>query len=90
MSLTARLCLHLPEQAQDGIAQRMQGARGLAVCGGGTTPDTHDRLHGLRPQRRSSLQDEALRGTTLLGVSRKTPERYPEDTTRSIRIRIIP
>ena len=31
MSLTARLCSHLLGQAQDGIAQRVQGARGLAV-----------------------------------------------------------
>ena len=46
MSLTARLCSHLLEQAQDGIAQWIQGTRGLAV--GGTTPDTHGRLHGLR------------------------------------------
>ena len=47
MSLTARLCSHLLGQTQDGVAQRIQGARGLAV--GGTTPDTHDRPHGLRP-----------------------------------------
>ena len=46
MSLTARLCLHLLGQAQDGIVQWIQGARGLAVEG--TTPDTHGRLHGLR------------------------------------------
>ena len=31
MSLTARLCLHLLEQAQDGIAQQIQGSRGLAM-----------------------------------------------------------
>ena len=63
-------------------------AHGLAV--GGTTPDTHGRPHGLRPQGWPSLQDEALRGTTLLGASRKTLGRYPEDTTRSVRIRSIP
>ena len=57
---------------------------------GGTTPDTHGRPHGLRPQGRPNPQDEALRGTTLLGVSRKAPGRYPEDTTRSVRIRMIP
>ena len=57
---------------------------------GGTTPDTHDRLHGLRPQGWSSPQHEALRSTALLGVPRKTPGRYSEDTTRSIRIRSIP
>ena len=51
---------------------------------GGTTPDTHGRLHGLRPQGWSSPQDEALWSTTLLGVPRKTPGRYPEDTTRSV------
>ena len=31
MSLIAWLCSHLLGQAQDGVAQRMQGARGLAV-----------------------------------------------------------
>ena len=56
---------------------------------GGTTLDTHDRPHGLRPQGRPNPQDEALRGTTLLGAFRKTPERYSEDT-RSIRIHMIP
>ena len=56
----------------------------------GTTPDTHDRPHGLRPQGRFSPQDEALRGTTLLGASRKTPERYPKDIMRSVRICMIP
>ena len=34
---------------------------------GGTTPDTHGRPHGLRPQGRPSPQDVALWGTTLLG-----------------------
>ena len=77
MSLTARLCLHLLGQTQDGVAQRIQGARGLAV--GGTTPDTHNRLHGLRPQGWSSPQDEALWSTALLDMPRKTPGRYPED-----------
>ena len=47
MSLTARLCLHLLGQAQDGVAQQIQGARALAV--GGTTLDTHGRTHELRP-----------------------------------------
>ena len=44
---------------------------------GGTTPDTHGRPHGLRPQGRPSPQDEALWGMTLLDVSCKTPGRYP-------------
>ena len=57
---------------------------------GGTTLDTHGRPHGLRLQGRPSPQDEALLGTTLLGASRKTPGRYPEDTTRSVRILMIP
>ena len=57
---------------------------------GGMTLDTHGRPHGLCPQGRPSPQDEALRGTTLLGASRKTPGRYPEDTMRSVRIRMIP
>ena len=52
---------------------------------GGTTPDTHDRPHEMRPQGRPSPQDEALRGTTLLSASRKTSGRYPEDTTRSVK-----
>ena len=37
-------------QAQDGIAQRIQGAWGLAM--GGMTLDAHGRPHGLRPQGR--------------------------------------
>ena len=47
ISLTARLCLHLLGQAQDDVAQQVQGARGLTV--GGTTPDTHGGPHGLHP-----------------------------------------
>ena len=88
MSLTTRCYSHLLGRAQDDIAQWVQGARGLAV--GGTTPGTHSRPHGLRPQGRPSPQDEALRGTTLLGVSRKTSGRYHEDTMRYVRIRMIP
>ena len=57
---------------------------------GGTTLDTHGRPHGLRPQGRPSPQDEALRGTTLLGASRKTPGRHLKDTTRFVRIHMIP
>ena len=88
MSLTARLCSHLLGQAQDGVAQWVQGARGLAVEG--TTPDTHGRPHRLRPQGRPSPQDEALWGTTLVGAFCKTFGRYPKDTTRSVRICMIP
>ena len=88
MSLTARLCLHLLGKAQDSVAQRVQGARGLAM--GGMTSDTHNIPHGLRPQGRSSPQDEALRGTTLVGAFRKTSGRYLKDTTRSVRICMIP
>ena len=58
MSSTAWLSSHLLGQAQDGVALWVQGARGLAVWG--MTPDTHDRPHGLRPQGRPSLEDEAL------------------------------
>ena len=65
------------------------GTRRSRTIYGGMTPDTHSRPHGLRPQGWPSPQDEALRGTTLLGVSRKTPGRYPKDTTRSVRIRMI-
>ena len=57
---------------------------------GATTPDTHGKPHGLHPQGWPSPQDEALRSTALLGASHKTPRRYPEDTTRSVRICIIP
>ena len=66
------------------------GTRCSGTSCGGMTPDTHGRPHGLHPQGRPSPQDEALRGTTLLGASRKTPKRYPKDTTRSVRIRMIP
>ena len=70
MSLTAQLCLHMLGQAQDGVAQRIQGVRGLAVEG--MTPDTHGRLHGLRLQGWSSPLDEDLRRMVLLGVYHKT------------------
>ena len=58
MSLTARLCLLLLGKAQDGVAQWIQGAQGLAM--GGTTLDTHSKLHGLCSQGQSSPQDEDL------------------------------
>ena len=45
---------------------------------GGTTPNTHGKLHGLRPQGWSSPQDEALRSSSLLGAPRETPGRYPK------------
>ena len=61
-------------------------ARRSGTSCGGTTLDTHGRPHGLRPQGRSSPQDEALRSMALLGASRKTPRRYPEDTTRSVSV----
>ena len=38
----------------------------------GYGPGIHGRPHGLRPQGRPSPQDEALRGTILLGAYRKT------------------
>ena len=88
VSLTARLCSHLLRQAQDGVAKRIQGTQGLAM--GGTTSDTHSRPHGLCPQGWPSPQDDALRGTTLLGGFLKTSGGYPEDTTRSVRICMIP
>ena len=84
MRLTAWLCLHLLGQAQDGVAQRIQGAQGLAM--GVTTSDTHGKQHGLCPQGWSSPQDEALRSTVLLSTPRKTLGRYPEDTMRFVRI----
>ena len=84
MSLSARLCSHLLGEAQDGVAQRVQGARGLAV--GGTTPDTHGRPHGLRPQGRPSPQEESLRGTALLGAAARHKESYPEDRIVFVRI----
>ena len=57
-------------QAQDGVAQQIQGAWGLAV--GDMTPNTHGRLCGLCRQGWSSPQDEDLRCTVLLAVYRKT------------------
>ena len=66
------------------------GVRRSGTSYGGYNPDTHDRKHGLHPQRRPSPQDESLWGTTLLSASRKAPGRYPEDTTRSVRICMIP
>ena len=88
ISLTARLCSHLLGQAQDGVAQWVQGAWGLAV--GGTTPDTHGRSHGLCLQGRPSPQEGALRGTILFGDPRKARRGYPEDVMRSDRICMIP
>ena len=61
MSLTAWLRSHLLGQAQDGVAQRIQGARGLAM--GGTTSDTHGRPHGPHHQRWPSSQDQGVHGT---------------------------
>ena len=88
VSSTARLRSHLLGQAQGGVAQWVQGARGLAM--GCTTPDTHGRPHGLHPLGWPSPQEEALRGTTLLGAFCKTSGRYPEDTTSSVSICMIP
>ena len=88
VSLVAWLCSHLLGQTQDDVVQWVQGARGLAM--GATTPDTHGRLHGLRPQGRPSPQDETLWDTILLGASRKTWGGYPKDVMRFVRIRTIP
>ena len=71
MSLTTWLCSLLLEQAQDGIAQRIQDARRLAI--GGTTPNTDGRPHGLRPQGRPSPQDESL-------ARHDAARRLPQDT----------
>ena len=75
--------------SRDGTHKQARG-RSVDVAVGGTTPDTHGRPHGLCPQGWPSPQDEALHGTTLLSASRKTSGRYPEDTTRSVRICMIP
>ena len=61
----------------------------LVVTVGSMTPDTHGRPHGLRLQGRPSPREGALRGTILLGDSRKARGGYPEDVTRSDRIRMI-
>ena len=79
MSFTARLCSHLLGQVQNGVAQRVQGARGLAV--GGMTPDTQGRPHGLHPQGRPSPQDDALWGTTCSVAS----ARHLEDILKILR-----
>ena len=76
-----------PDGLQDHIVIHLRVPTSETV--GGTTPDTHSRPHGLRSQGWPSPQDEALWGTTLLDASRKTPGRYPEDTTRSVRICMI-
>ena len=60
MSLTARLCSHLLGQAQDGVAQRIQGARGLAV--GDMTPGIHKTRHGPHHQRWPNPQDQDVHG----------------------------
>ena len=78
------------------IASALAGAWCSSLSGtggytmGGMTPDTHGRPHGLRHQGRPSPHDEALQGMTLLGAFGKTSGRYPKDTTRSVRIHMIP
>ena len=67
MSLTAQLYSHLLEQAQDGVAQRIQGARGLAV--GDMTPGIHKTRHEPHHQRWPSPQDQAVHIT-----DRRTPQ----------------
>jgi len=48
-------------QAQDGVAQRIQGARGLAM--GDMSPGIHKTRHGLHHQRWPSPQDQGMHGT---------------------------
>ena len=57
---------------------------------GGYDPGYPRQTTWATPQGWSSPQDEALWSTALLGTPRKTPGKYPEDTTRSVRIRLIP
>ena len=56
----------------------------------GTTLDIHGRPYELRLQGRPNPREGALRGTILLGASRKAWGGYPKDVTRSVRIRMIP
>ena len=56
-------------QAQDGISQWQQGARGLAVVG--TTSDTHGKLHGLRPP---GVVQPTRRSLAEHGVARRAPQ----------------
>ena len=88
MSFTARLCLHLLGQAQDSVAQWIQGARGLAV--GGTTPDTHGRLHGLAARCGPAHKTKAYGARYCSACTARYQGRYPEDATRSVRICSIP
>ena len=84
-------CSALFAHARTSLRRRCTtGTRCSGTSYGGMTPYTHDRPHGLRPQGWSSPQDEALRGTTLLGAFCKTSGGYPKDTTRSVRICMIP
>ena len=59
-------------QLNSSAGRTIQSDGPLSTTVGGTTPDTHGRPHGLRPQGRPSPQDESLRGTALLGACRKT------------------
>ena len=66
------------------------GTRRSGTSCGGYDPGYPWRTTWAAPQGRPSPQDEALRGMTLLGASLNTQGRYPEDTMRSVRIRMIP
>ena len=72
---TGRIQGKLLEQAQHGVAQWIQGARGLAV--GGITPGTHGYQLGLHFQGRPSPQDDEMRCLALLGVIRKSSGGHP-------------
>jgi hypothetical protein len=60
--------------------------QGVHLWGGVLTLGTHGDGQEPHHQGRSSPQDEALRHTTLLGVRRKAPQRYPGDHVESVRI----
>ena len=65
------------------------GTRCSGTSCGGYDPRYPWQTTWVRPQRWPSPQDEALRGTILVGAFRKTSRRYPEDTTRYVRICMI-
>ena len=53
------------------------------VTVGGTTPDTHGRLHGLRRKGCSSPQDEDLRCTVR--TARRVPQDIKDDILKMLR-----
>ena len=79
MSLTAWLCSHLFGQAQDGVAQRVQGARGLAV---GVRPRIPTAGHMGYASRGGPARKKEPCGARLCSA---TPARHGEDILKMLR-----